>query len=668
MPDDLRRDLSARADRGEPRGADAVLAAARSGWRPAGRRHRSMLAMVAAVVVVALAAVSIVVARAPEGDGSGEEAAPGKPTTTTGEEPVVAQSASSLVRFDDCGALLAELRARALDHVGPSGLPGLGWHGWMDGDVFSRRGPYLEQGGVPSAANGALSTNTQEAGVDEPDLVESDGQRLFIVRAGVLRVVDTASATVTHTVPLGVVNVIGAMLVDDTLVVLADEPLVAARAETVVVTVDVTGAPVVRERLTATGSLVDARVASGRAHVVVRSSPTIAFTYPSTGGSADTEAATEANRERIKASTIDDWLPHWSVSVGRTAMPTDRMVACDDVRHPKTFAGFEQTTLVTLDLDDLAASQTTAVTAASQTVYGSEESVYVATTSFAGLVTDQPGPGGTDVHRFALGEVPTYAASGRVEGYVAGQLGFSEHQGRLRVASTTYDGTSDTRVTMLAERDGELVTTGAVTGLGRGEDIKGVRFIGDVGYVVTFRQTDPLFVVDLSDPVTPRLAGALSVPGYSAYLHPVGEALVLGVGFDGTDAGGLTGGAVSLFDVRDPAAPTRVGLHGLGRYSAPVLVDDGHHAFTWSEERRTAYVPTGRLESGMFRGSVEVLSVTDGTLAPIGRIEPSGDGSTPQARFDRVVVVDDRVYSVAPEGVQVSDLATLAPITWVPLG
>ena len=117
-------------------------------------------------------------------------------------------------------------------------------------------------------------------------------------------------------------------------------------------------------------------------------------------------------------------------------------------------------------------------------------------------------------------------------------------------------------------------------GLGKGERIFAVRFLGDVGYVVTFRQTDPLYTLDLARPEAPRVVGELKIRGYSAYLHPIGEGLLLGVGQDATAAGGRLGAQVSLFDVSNLARPVRLHQRLLGDGGTSEVEWD-HHAFLW---------------------------------------------------------------------------------------
>ena len=125
----------------------------------------------------------------------------------------------------------------------------------------------------------------------------------------------------------------------------------------------------------------------------------------------------------------------------------------------------------------------------------------------------------------------------------------------------------------------QLVQVGAIEGLGKGERIYSVRFVGPIGYVVTFRQTDPLYTVDLGDPTKPTVRGELKIPGYSAYLHPADGNRLIGVGQDATNQGRVTGTQVSLFDVGNLADPAR-----LAKYSLPGTYSEAEfdpHAFLY---------------------------------------------------------------------------------------
>jgi hypothetical protein len=168
-----------------------------------------------------------------------------------------------------------------------------------------------------------------------------------------------------------------------------------------------------------------------------------------------------------------------------------------------------------------------------------------------------------------------------------------EFEGDLRVASTVDDWTgsrdSESIVTVLRPTDGDLATIGQVTGLGLTEQIYAVRFMGTQAYVVTFRQTDPLYVVDLSDPTNPRVTGELKIPGYSAYLHPVGDGLLLGVGQDADEGGRTLGTQLSLFDVSDPTNPQRLSTLMVGGSSE---AEWDHKAFLFWPEDGTIVIPS----------------------------------------------------------------------------
>jgi hypothetical protein len=310
----------------------------------------------------------------------------------------------------------------------------------------------------------------------------------------------------------------------------------------------------------------------------------------------------------------------------------------------------ELTTITVLrvgeDLDDLAP---TTVQGLADTVYASTDALYVAAGSW-----DRAGSR-TDVHRFDLrGDGPaTYTGSGRVPGRLLNQFAMSEHAGVLRVATTVdgsaapvaeermavepvpVDGGTEGRVTVL-DTDGTLDELGAVDGLGVGEEVQSVRFMGDVGYVVTFRRTDPLYALDLSDPRAPRVTGELKVTGFSEYLHPVGDGLLLGVGREADPATGMDEGfKVSLFDVSDPARLEEVDRFVLPEAWSEVASD--HLAFTWDPRRAQAIFPAG--------ASALVVRVTDGRLERVGELVHRGPWGAIAPTRSRIV--DGTIWTVS---------------------
>jgi uncharacterized secreted protein with C-terminal beta-propeller domain len=210
------------------------------------------------------------------------------------------------------------------------------------------------------------------------------------------------------------------------------------------------------------------------------------------------------------------------------------------------------------------------VLAAGDTVYASAERLYVATTRWADW-DGCPSANGTNAaetdHRAARlrrlrpahGD---YLGSGEVRGTLLSQWAMSEHDGHLRVASTVgdpwdrADAPSESVVTVLEVGEDELVEVGQVTGLGPDRTIHAVRFIGDVGYVVTFRQTDPLYTLDLRDPTDPQVTGELKIRATPPTCTRSATTCCWASARTPTRQGETKGMQLSLFDVSDPAAPT----------------------------------------------------------------------------------------------------------------
>jgi hypothetical protein len=204
--------------------------------------------------------------------------------------------------------------------------------------------------------------------------------------------------------------------------------------------------------------------------------------------------------------------------------------------------------------------------------------------------------------------------------------------------------------------------------------------VGELAYVVTFRQVDPLHVIDLTDARSPVRRGELEIPGYSAYLHPVSDDLLIGIGQDASDQGQRLGAQASLFDVSDPDAPTRVATAPLGSYGTAVEWD--HRAFLYWPATGQMVVPVDPAwcdtviatpanaaapAAGCDSASAVVVQVGSDSLTVQGRIaHEDGSSGIFAAPIVRSLVVDGRLVTVSATGVQITDLSTLAPVHWVP--
>ena len=191
-------------------------------------------------------------------------------------------------------------------------------------------------------------------------------------------------------------------------------------------------------------------------------------------------------------------------------------------------------------------------------VLGEGAEVYcTADTLYVGMYEYNSGETKTNIFAFSLDGVNVaYKASGAVKGQFLNQFCFDEYKGVLRVATNNYDYTADKDVSSIYILNKDLQLIGKLEDLAFDEQIKSVRFMGDTGYVVTFRNTDPLFTLDLSDPTAPKILGEVKLPGYSAYLHPIGDGYMVGIGYDGDEEIVKWGTVkVSVFDVRDLLNP-----------------------------------------------------------------------------------------------------------------
>ncbi len=197
----------------------------------------------------------------------------------------------------------------------------------------------------------------------------------------------------------------------------------------------------------------------------------------------------------------------------------------------------------------------------------------------------------TDIYAFSLnGTEIAYKASGAVRGDFLNQFSFDEYEGNLRVATTYYSYKHDVDVSSIYVLNKNLELIGSLEDIAYDEQVKSVRFMGDTGFIVTFRNTDPLFTLDLSDPTAPRVVGEVKLPGFSSYLHPVGEGLVVGLGYDGDEENAdFNSLKVSLFDVSDMKNPKEVDTFVLKNVSSAALYN--HKAFIYYPEENLIGFP-----------------------------------------------------------------------------
>jgi Beta propeller domain len=354
-----------------------------------------------------------------------------------------------------------------------------------------------------------------------------------------------------------------------------------------------------------------------------------------------------------------------------------RLTRCRAVRRPAQFSGLSMVSVLTIDLDrGLPEVDADALMADADTVYASTGSLYLASHRWiapSAVAEDAPPDSvRTAIHRFDASQPgrTSYRSSGAVPGFLLSQWALSEHDGHLRVASTEVPdwwggarSESASRLTVLRESGGRLAEVGRVGGLGRGERIFAVRFIGDRGYVVTFRQIDPLYTLDLADPAAPKVLGELKILGYSAYLHPVGDGLLLGVGQDGSPEGRLLGTQLSLFDVSNARRPRLLHSRALGEGSSSD-VEFEHRAFLHWPATGLTVVPVTLWDArdDTIRSEAASYRVDRAGITPLGRVRHPPNGLS---RVIRSLVVGERLFTVSDLGVMASPLAAPQGGAWL---
>jgi uncharacterized secreted protein with C-terminal beta-propeller domain len=286
-----------------------------------------------------------------------------------------------------------------------------------------------------------------------------------------------------------------------------------------------------------------------------------------------------------------------------------------------------------------------------------------------------------NIARFTIdGTKIGFVGSGSIEGSLNNQFSLDEYNGYLRVAATV-GGWWDNQHNNLYVLDSNMDIVGQVIGYGEDERIYSARFMGDRGYVITFREVDPLFVFDLSDPTAPRITGELKIPGFSTYLHPVAPDILLGVGMEvyevfrldsqgnqvvvGSNIGGVK---ISLFDVSDMGKPKEIDKIVFGDYGWAEVLYNHKAAMFRPDYNIFGFVGSMGDYDGMFFRGAFLISYANNRLSEVGRIEyddPYTDYSVRNEFLlytgERLVFIGDTLYYLQDGLLRSFNFHTLTP-------
>lgn len=576
-------------------------------------------------------------------------------------------------------------------------------------------------GGGPTMGTG---TNNQVAGVDEADFVKNDGQYLYLAQNGVLRIVDAWPAEQAHEVSVTAIEGTPKKLFvhgDRALVYVAigadgtfgqgectygyDCDFQGDGTTTRALVFDLTDrtAPQLIRTIALPGSLIAGRRIGNAVHTVVTTNPDpfvglgyypeedlcdysaglVATIPPATArfaAHAAFEKLRRANREIIEQTDITAILP---VIVDSASEATDTS-GCTSMYESQVNDGTAFMTIASIDITNNDPVVSSTIVSRSGAVYASSEALYVAV-AHQSDIQESDGAAVSCIHKFQIGETPEdtgYIGSGTVVGRPLNQFAMDEQDGKLRIATTNGHVPSpdvESRLTVFATEDNELVEIGAVGGIAPTEDIRSVRFDGDRAFIVTFKKTDPLFTFDLSNPEDPKQLGELKIPGFSTYMHMLDSTHLLSIGYDADDHGDFAyfdGVLLQVFDVSDPMNPALAHRHVIGTRGSSSEALTNHLAFTWYPELELLSVPMTVCEGGDDGQYGQTMSFSGLMLFdvdPAAGIDEHGRVSHPvpedvtcgnwwtqsNSAVKRSLFLDRYVYSISDADLKIQSVDTL---------
>ncbi|KIL43478.1 hypothetical protein KP77_31840 [Jeotgalibacillus alimentarius] len=518
-----------------------------------------------------------------------------------------------------------------------------------------------------SAGGGATGdhsvTNNQVEGVEEADLVQTDGEFIYTLYRNeeirIHQIAEDNSAELIQTIPLSEGNFYGTELYlqDDLLVVVGDywysEPGQEISTTTAkIYNVADPAAPSMSREFSSEGYLASSRMVGDILYMVTNHHPNVWIMQEET----DAEVRLQPY---IKDSAVSDEFFEQPVDQIQKLPETDSAeyatISAIPVNEPETEATVHS------------------YLGSSGQLYMSAENLYIAAAQYSFFTTMEIMPAGgmndeTEIYKFSIDGLDVqFAAQGKVPGRVLNQFSMDEYNGYFRVATTdgsmwSEDQPSTNNLYIL---DSQMALTGSVEDLAPGERIYSARFMGDKAYIVTFRETDPLFVIDTVDPANPEVLGELKIPGFSSYLHPLGENHLIGFGTETSLEESKPGEApivrqegmkISLFDITDFNNPVEKDVEvigGRGTYS-PIQYD--HKALFRHNERGLYGFPVmlydGENEMGLEfvgQGALMYSITTDGIeLAAeyLDEKDPDQLYEEYESMVQRMIYVDDTLYLV----------------------
>lgn len=516
-------------------------------------------------------------------------------------------------------------------------------------------------------------TNIQVEGVDEPDIVKTDGRYLYVLTGNevvILRAYPGINAEVVSRIQLDYYPS-GLFVTDSRLVIIGSEYyygyyLWDSRsylhvASVLVYDISSRSNPNLILNVTTEGYYLDSRLIGD--HVYLAVTQYMYYWY-------------NDNEIHLPVITMNGQARH---------------IAASEIYYWADPApSYTLTSIISINAEDTTLNQKIYLTDAGHEMYVSEDHMYLAKQHYV-LSASRSGSRwfpNTVIHKIAIKEGRiAYVASGIVPGWILNQFSMDEHKGYFRIATTTGGWWGDDSKNNVYVMNKDMETVGKLEGLAPGETIYSARFFGNRCYLVTFKQIDPFFVIDLRNPESPKVLGKLKIPGFSTYLHPYDENHVIGIGKNADDQGNFAwfqGLKMSLFDVTNVYRPKEVAKIDIGDRgtSSEALYD--HKAFLFDRSKDLLIIPVqlhevdeskypGEIPSWaygefvmqgafVFKLTIEDGFELKGTISHVNN-DPNDPYTYGWDSFvRRSLYIEDNLYTVSNTMVKINDMDTLDEI------
>ncbi len=529
-------------------------------------------------------------------------------------------------------------------------------------------------------------TNIQVEGVDEPDIVKTDGKYIYLLsnsKIYIIKAYPENESKVLSTIDLDDIYVSNLFLRNNKLIVFGSQPQYhicygyyrgSYESDTDVNIYDISDRnnPEIDQEIKIDGSFIDARLIGDNIYIIT------------------SENTYNIYREIDGNETIS--IPEISIN------NVSKKIPVESIHYVNSSQKIDSLTyVVAVDLETNEVNQESFMFSSSSTLYVSKNNIYLTYSSYEYLEPDiskgriyGSSTTKTIIHKISIDDNNIeYISKGEVPGRIINQFSMDEHNGFFRIATQTNDHSKDKCSNVFVLND-TLSVVGKITDIAPNENMHSARFMGNRAYLVTFLNIDPFFVIDLSDPYNPEILGELKIPGYSDYLHPYDENHVIGIGKD-SDASidsdkihsdnavfytAILGVKIALFDVTDPENPKEVSKVVIGDRGSNTPVLHNHKALLFDREKELFVIPLNAVkrdeETGQridsYQGAyVYNLNSEDGFIYK-GRISHENKQKSSDIYYDyyssfsqikRSLFIDDTLYTISDSMIKLNQIKDL---------